>query len=170
MTRGRRILVMMFALAIAGAPIAVVQIRAEIDHAHELGKKLKCSCGGCEQTAGTCYHVGGAFSGPCDLAKTMIKEIQGHLDKGLSNDQVIAAMIKEYGPGAYVEPPKHGFGLVAWLMPGIYLLAGTVLVGFVISRWRKRGVAAEATAPNAKSVSLEVLERARIAAQKAMEE
>ena len=170
MSRPRRILTMTLALTISLLPIAVLRVRAELDHAHELGKKLKCSCGGCEQTAGTCYHVGGAFSGPCGVAQTMIKEIQGHLDNGLSDDQVIAAMIKEYGPGAYVEPPKHGFGLVAWLMPGIYLLAGTVLVGFVISRWRKRGVAAEATAPNAKSVSPEVLERARIAARKAMEE
>src|SRR5262245_55678624 len=170
MTRVRRILIAAFALTIAVAPVAVLRVKAEIDHAHELGKKVKCSCGGCEQTAGTCYHVGGAFSGPCGVAQTMIKEIQGHLDNGLSDDQVIAAMIKEYGPGAYVEPPKHGFGLVAWLMLGIYVVAGSVLVGVVISRWRKRGVAAEATARNAKSVSPEVLERARIAAQKAMEE
>ncbi len=170
MIRARRILVMVLALTIAVAPVAVVRVRAELDHAHELGKKLKCSCGGCEQSAGTCYHVGGAFSGPCDMAKTMIKEIQGHLDKGLSDDQVIAAMIKEYGPGAYVEPPKHGFGLVAWLMPGIYLLVGAVLVVFVISRWRKRGVAAETSMANVKSVSPEMLERARAAARKAMEE
>ena len=98
----------------------------------------------------------------------MIKEIQGHMDKGLDDEQVIAAMIKEYGPGAYVEPPKHGFGLVAWLMPGVYLLVGAALVVFVISRWRKRGVAAETT--SAKSVSPEMLERARAAARQAMEE
>src|SRR5215475_14616735 len=170
MTRARRILTAALVLTFIAAPLAVQLVRAELDHAHELGKRVKCSCGGCEQTAGTCYHVGGAFSGPCDTAKMMIGEIQKHLNEGMTDDQVIAAMIKEYGPGAYVEPPKHGFGLVAWLMPGIYLLVGTVLVGFVISRWRRRGVAAEATALNAKSVSPEVLERARIAARKAMEE
>src|SRR5262249_19840439 len=128
MSRVRRVFLMALGLAILTAPIAVVRVRAELDHAHELGKKIKCSCGGCEQSAGTCYHVGGAFSGPCGMATTMIKEIQGHLDRGLSDDQVIAEMIKEYGPAAYVEPPKHGFGLVAWLMPGVYLLVG---VGFV---------------------------------------
>jgi cytochrome c-type biogenesis protein CcmH/NrfF len=170
MTRVRRILVMAGALTIAAAPVVVVRVRAELDHAHELGKKLKCSCGGCEQSAGTCYHVGGQFSGPCDMAKTMIKEIQGHLDKGMNDDQVIEAMIKEYGPGAYVEPPKKGFGLVAWLMPGIYLLVGAVLVVFVISRWRKRGRTTEMTAANAKSVSPEILERARAAARQATEE
>ena len=100
----------------------------------------------------------------------MIKEIQGHLDNGLNDEQVIAAMIKEYGPGAYVEPPKHGFGLVAWLMPGVYLLVGAALVVFVISRWRKRGVAAEMTAKVAKSLTPEMLERARTAARQAMEE
>ena len=170
MTRLQRVLTTALVLTIAVAPVAVVRVRAELDHAHELGKKIKCSCGGCEQSAGTCYHVGGAFSGPCGLAKTMIKEIQGHLDKGLNDEQVIQAMIKEYGPGAYMEPPKEGFGLVAWLMPGVYLLAGGALVVFVISRWRKRGAAAEATAASPGGVSPEILERARTLARKATEE
>src|SRR5882672_5611221 len=170
MIRARRILTYAFAASLALAPVAVVSVRAELDHAHELGKKVKCSCGGCEQSAGTCYHVGGAFSGPCDLAKTMIKEIQGHLDKGLTDEQVIKAMIVEYGPGAYVEPPKTGFGLVAWVMPSLYLFTGALLVVFVIGRWRKRGVAAEAAAHDAPALSPELLERARLAARKATEE
>jgi cytochrome c-type biogenesis protein CcmH/NrfF len=170
MTSTRKILTYAFAASLSLAPVAVVSVRAELDHAHELGKLVKCSCGGCEQSAGTCYHVGGAFSGPCDMAKTMIKEIQGHLDKGLTDAQVIEAMIKEYGTAAYVEPPKVGFGLVAWLMPGTYLLAGAGLVLFVISRWRKRGVAAEAVAANAKTITPAMLERARTMAQKATEE
>jgi len=170
MTKLRRIVILALVLTIGATPAAVIRVRAELDHAHELGKKIKCSCGGCEQSAGTCYHVGGAFSGPCDIAKTMIKEIQGHLDKGLSDEQVIQAMIKEYGPGAYMEPPKEGFGLVAWLMPGVYLLAGAAVVVFVISRWRKRGVAAEAAVGSTKSVSPELFERARALARKATEE
>ena len=170
MTRTRRVLTTLLALTIIVAPVAVLRVRAELDHAHELGKKIKCSCGGCEQSAGTCYHVGGAFSGPCDLAKTMIQEIQGHMDKGLSDDQVIAAMIKEYGPGAYVEPPKQGFGLVAWVMPGLYLFAGALLVVFVIGRWRKRGALPGAMADASTNVSPETLERARMMARKATEE
>ena len=170
MTRAPRISTLLLVIMVAAAPVAVVRVRAALDHAHELGKLVKCSCGGCEQSAGTCYHVGGAFSGPCDLAKTMIKEIQGHLDKGLTDEQVIKAMIVEYGPGAYVEPPKTGFGLVAWVMPSLYLFAGALLVVFVIGRWRKRGVAAEAAAHDAPGLSPELLERARLAARKATEE
>src|SRR5579859_1820260 len=169
MTRARRILTTALALTMAAAPVTVI-VKAEVDHAHELGKRVRCSCGGCEQTAGTCYHVGGAFSGPCDVAKTMIAEIQGHLNKGLTDDQVIQAMIKEYGSGAYVEPPKQGFGLVAWVMPGVYLVGGAALVLFVISRWRKRGIAAEAAKGSAAAVSPETLARARAMAKKAIDE
>ena len=170
MTRARRILILFLAVTVGAASLAAMRAHAALDHAHELGKLVRCSCGGCEQSAGTCYHVGGAFSGPCDLAKTMIKEIQGHLDKGLTDAQVIEAMIKEYGTAAYMEPPKTGFGLVAWLMPFVYLLTGAGLVVLVIGRWRKRGVAAEAGAANSKTITPAMLERARALAQKATEE
>ena len=170
MTKVRRVAILFLVVSVAAASVTAIRTRAALDHAHELGKLVRCSCGGCEQSAGTCYHVGGAFSGPCGIAKTMIKEIQGHLDAGLTDAQVIEAMIKEYGTAAYVEPPKTGFGLVAWLMPGVYLLAGAGLVVFVIGRWRKRGVAAEAIAANSKAITPAMLERARAAAQKATEE
>ena len=170
MIRGKKILALAAVTALALAPIGVMSVRAQLDHAHELGKRIKCSCGGCEQTAGTCYHVGGEFSGPCGVAKQQIKEIQSHLDKGLSDDQVIEAMIKEYGTAAYVEPPKKGFGLVAWIMPGVYLLVGALVVIFVMSRWRKRAEVARVMTTPQKSISPEALERARALAQKATEE
>lgn len=170
MTRAKRVLMLALAVTIAAASVVVVRVRAELDHAHELGKRVRCACGGCEQSAGTCYHVGGAFSGPCETAKMMIAEIQKHLNEGMSDDQVIAAMIKEYGPTAYVEPPKTGFGLVAWFMPGVYLLLGGLVVVFVISRWRKRGVVAEASVKETKQVPPEVLARARAMAERAIEE
>jgi cytochrome c-type biogenesis protein CcmH/NrfF len=80
-------------------------------------------------------------------------------------------MIKQYGPLAYVEPPKTGFGLVAWLMPILYLLGGLALVVVVIKRWRKRPVAVAAVAgANAIHVSPELLARAREQAQRETEE
>src|SRR6266404_8774924 len=114
------------------------------DRTHQIGSKLKCMCNGCDQAAGKCYHVGGAYSGPCDTAKTMLKEIDTHIAAGMDDQQVLDAMIKQYGPLAYVEPPKTGFGLVAWLMPILYLLGGLALVILVMKRWRKRPVAVPA--------------------------
>src|SRR5215475_11637945 len=120
------------------APAARPVLADQNDRAHQIGAKLKCMCGGCDQSAAKCYHVGGQYSGPCDVAKREIKEIDAQIAPGKSDDQILQAMIAQYGPLAYVEPPRSGFGLVAWLMPILYLLAGTALVIVIMKRWRKR--------------------------------
>jgi cytochrome c-type biogenesis protein CcmH/NrfF len=130
------------------------------DRTHQIGSKIKCMCNGCDQAAGKCYHVGGTYSGPCDTAKTMLKEIDTHIAAGLNDQQVLDAMIKQYGPLAYVEPPKSGFGLVAWLMPIFYLLAGLALVVVVMKRWRKRPVPV-ASAASASDLAVHFLYPAR---------
>ena len=145
------------------------------DRAHQIGAKLKCMCGGCDQSAAKCYHVGGQYSGPCDVAKQEIKQIDDQIAQGKSDEQVLQAMIAQYGPLAYVEPPKSGFGLVAWLMPVLYLLAGTALVILIMRRWRKRP-AAVGTAPAGPGADAgihltpELLERAREQARRETED
>ena len=141
------------------------------DRTHQIGAKIKCMCNGCDQAAAKCYHVGGEYSGPCDTAKTMLKKIDTQIATGKSDEQVLQAMIQEYGPLAYVEPPKSGFGLVAWLMPILYLFGGLGLVILVMKRWRNRPVAI-AAAPGLSGVQIspELLARAREQAQRETEE
>lgn len=157
------------------APGAQRVLADQNDRAHQIGAKLKCMCGGCDQSAARCYHVGGQYSGPCDVAKQEIKEIDAQIALGKSDDQVLQAMIAQYGPQAYVEPPKSGFGLVAWLMPILYLLAGTALVIVIMKRWRKRPAAistaaAAAGAAGGVQVTPELLARARELAQRQTED
>jgi cytochrome c-type biogenesis protein CcmH/NrfF len=143
------------------------------DRTHQIGSKLKCMCGGCDQAAGKCYHVGGSYSGPCDTAKTMLREIDSHIAEGKTDDQVLQAMIAQYGALAYVEPPKSGFGLLAWLMPGLYLLVGTALLILVMKRWRKHPAAADrvtAGAGGAARFTPEQLARARELARRETED
>jgi cytochrome c-type biogenesis protein CcmH/NrfF len=157
-------------LLVPGAPRLLAD---QADRTHQIGAKLKCMCNGCDQAAGKCYHVGGAYSGPCDTAKTMLKEIDTHIAAGLNDQQVLDAMIKQYGPLAYVEPPKTGFGLVAWLMPIFYLAGGLALVAIVMKRWRNRPTVAAANAAAADGgvrVSPEMLARARAQAQRETED
>jgi cytochrome c-type biogenesis protein CcmH/NrfF len=101
----------------------------------------------------------------------MLKEIDTHIAAGKTDEQVLQAMIQEYGPLAYVEPPKSGFGLVAWLMPILYLSGGLALVIVVMKRWRKRpvAIAAAAGASNVR-VSPELLARAREQARRETED
>src|SRR6266581_4153168 len=152
----------LFACVALLPPGATPLMADQTDRTHQIGSKIKCMCNGCDQAAGKCYHVGGAYSGPCDTAKTMLKEIDTHIATGLNDQQVLDAMIKQYGPLAYVEPPKSGFGLVAWLMPILYLLGGLTLVVAVMKRWRRRPVVvASAVGANGVHVSPELLARAR---------
>jgi len=90
---------------------------------------------------------------------------------GLNDQQILDAMIKEYGPLAYVEPPKTGFGLIAWVMPVFYLLAGLGVVVLIMKRWRKKPVAV-ATAPGLSGVQVspELLARAREQARRETED
>jgi hypothetical protein len=53
----------------------------------------------------------------------------------MNDEQVLKAMIQEYGPSRCRA--TGGFGLVAWLMPILYLLGGTALVIVVMKRWRR---------------------------------
>lgn len=160
------------------APVAPRLLADQNDRAHKVGDKLKCMCGGCDQSAARCYHVGGTYSGPCDTAKGMLKEIDAHIAQGKKDEQTLQAMIAEYGPLAYLEPPKSGFGLVAWLMPILYLLGGTGLVIVVMKRWRKRPAAIAGTAVAAGAggghasinVTPELLARARELARRETED
>ncbi len=154
---------LVFGLTAASSMLFALSTGAQDDRAHQIGKKLKCMCGGCNDTAATCYHVGGAFSGPCGTAKGMLKKIDQQVARGDSDDLILQSFVQEYGQVALIEPPHSGIGRVAWAMPVVYLLVGGVLVVFVISRWRKRPAPAAqmAGAPSAAGISPELLEHAR---------
>jgi cytochrome c-type biogenesis protein CcmH/NrfF len=142
------------------------------DHTHQLGMKVKCMCGGCNDSAGGCYHVGGAFSGPCGTALAMLKKIDERIAQGDSDDLVVQSFVQEYGQAVLTEPPHTGFGRVAWWIPALALVGGFALVVAVISRWRKH-VSPEpalAAAGHAAPISSELLDRARAQAARDTED
>jgi cytochrome c-type biogenesis protein CcmH/NrfF len=144
----------------------------QLDHTHQLGMKVKCMCGGCNDSAGGCYHVGGAFSGPCDTALGMLKKIDERIAQGNSDDLVVQSFVQEYGQAVLTEPPHSGFGRVAWWIPALALIGGFALVLVVISRWRKHITPepALAGAGSASPISRELLERARAKAARDTED
>lgn len=142
------------------------------DHAHRLGMKIRCMCGGCNDSAGGCYHIGGAFSGPCDAAKGMLQTIDQRIAKGDSDDLIVQSFVQEFGQAVLTEPPHSGFGGLAWWIPGLAFAAGLGLVLAVISRWRKRLTPQPAMAGvgDTPAISSELLERARAQAARDTED
>jgi len=164
MTRVRAIAAMAMLVTFAMAPLLIAPAGAQklSDRAKQVGSKIKCMCRGCEMSAAGCSHPGGAFSGMCDTAKGMLKEVDQHIAKGETDEQILQAFVQEYGSQVYTEPPKSGFSLVAWVLPSVYLFVGAGVVVFVIARWRKRpSQEAVPAAGSASGISAELLERAR---------
>jgi cytochrome c-type biogenesis protein CcmH len=147
----------------AVAPLLIAPLGAQqlSDRSKQVGMKIKCLCRGCDMPAAGCSHPGGAFSGMCDTAKGMLKEVDQHIAKGETDEQILQAFVQEYGTQVYTEPPKSGFSLVAWVLPSVYLFVGAGVVIFVIARWRKRSVEETTPADGASGISAELLERAR---------
>jgi cytochrome c-type biogenesis protein CcmH/NrfF len=142
-------------LAISAAQPAKAQ---DTPRGKALGKRVLCMCGGCEDSAGLCNHPGGTFSGPCETARGMQKDLDAHVTRGESDDQILQAMVEQYGPTVLVEPPKKGFDLLAWIMPIAVPLIALVLVWEVVRRWRHKAALAPAGGPQ---VSAEFLARAQ---------
>jgi cytochrome c-type biogenesis protein CcmH/NrfF len=170
-----RILLVAAALVFAATTMPMVSAFGDgqqDDHAHRLGRKLRCPCNGCNDSASGCYHTGGAFSGPCDAALGTLKTIDQRIAKGESDDLIVQSFVQQYGPSVLIEPPHSGFGGLAWWIPALAFLAGLSLVLLVISRWRKP-VGAEpalAAAGGAPAISPELLERARAQAARDTED
>lgn len=164
--RRRSIVAIAALLAVAVMPLVIAPVGAQqlSEQAKKIGGKFMCMCG-CYQVLTECNHVG------CTVSAGMLKELNQSLANGGTEDSITQAFLQEFGTKVYAEPPKSGFSMVAWAMPTVYLVLGTALVVFVISRWRKRP-AAEATSPGAaaQTVSPELLERARAQAARETED
>jgi len=165
----KRIAYLALLVALATCPVILAQTGYS-QRAKEIGTHLKCMCRGCDMSAGLCAHPGGSFSGPCDTAKAMLKEVDEHLAKGDSEQQIIDAFVAKYGSLVYMEPPKKGFGLVAWLMPVAYSVVGLGLLVFVVRKWAMKAPAAAPAAGAAGAEPNEALARARARAARETED
>jgi hypothetical protein len=168
MTKARPIAAIATLVVFAFTPLLITPVGAQQLSARskQVGMKIKCMCRGCDMPAAGCSHPGGAFSGMCDTAKMMLGEVDQHIAKGETDEQIMRAFVREYGTQVYTEPPKSGFSLVAWVMPSVYLFVGAGVVVFVIARWRRRPAPEAALASGAPGISAELLDRARAQASR----
>jgi cytochrome c-type biogenesis protein CcmH/NrfF len=106
----------------------------------------------------------------CTVSTVMLKQIDQTLARGGTEDTITQAFLEQYGTTVYAEPPKSGFSAIAWAMPSVYLLVGTILVVLVIAKWRKPFEAVAGAAPSGRQASAEALERARAQAARETED
>ena len=151
-------LLSLLALLFAAAPLFAQVPTQSTDRAKTLGNQLMCTCG-CGDTAGSCSHPGAAFSGPCDVAKGKLKEMNERIARGESDKTILQAFVQEYGEAALASPPARGFNWFAYSFPFVAFAIGLGLVVLIIRQWRHRLPLAPAS--SGPPVSAEMLEHAR---------
>jgi cytochrome c-type biogenesis protein CcmH len=158
----RRLAAFAFVIALSVSASALLssglQAQQADNRAKQIGGKFMCMCS-CNQVLTQCNHVG------CSTSASMLKELDQAVARGESETDITSGFVQEFGTKVYAEPPKSGLSLIAWSLPSIYLLLGTLLVIFVIWKWRSRSPLTAATVRGASSrpsgVSAQDLERAR---------
>ncbi|MGB7758181.1 MAG: cytochrome c-type biogenesis protein CcmH [Bryobacteraceae bacterium] len=119
-----KVLVLMLALAgLASAQTASEKPNADV---RRVGQRLACKCG-CKDSVATCAMLECGFSKP---AKERIARMQA---AGYSDQQIIDAFVRDYGPGIYLAQPS-AFG---WTVPYVSVGIGLVAIWFFIKKYRK---------------------------------
>jgi cytochrome c-type biogenesis protein CcmH len=73
-------------------------------------------------------------------AKQIERVIQAKIRAGWTKSQIEDFLVQQYGESILASPPKHGFNLLAWMLPIAGVLAAAAVLGVAAWRWsRGRG-------------------------------
>jgi len=130
-------IVLAAALAVAGTPAAASAAPAVREHARvqQMYELLMCT---------VCHESLAVAQSPESYEeRALVRQL---VAKGLTVKQVENEMVAQYGPQVLAEPPKHGFGLLVYIIPPVVVLIGVAILLYTIPRWRRRAAAARADA------------------------
>ncbi len=93
-----------------------------------VGSKIMCTCS-CGQMLLKCNHVG------CPNSAKMIGQLREQLASTNDDEKVLQFFRTEWGVTTVVEPARHGFELLAWILPFAGLALGILLLIVVVRKW-----------------------------------
>ena len=76
---------------------------------------------------------------PSELALEMKDVVRDQLAAGRTPDEVKAYFVAKYGEWILLEPPRRGVNLVAYLLPGVAIVAGLGVIWLMLGRWTRGG-------------------------------
>ena len=128
----RNAVLALLALVLAVAALAQTASEKPSTDVRRVGARLACQCG-CKDSVATCSMLECSFSKP---AKLRIAQMQA---VGMSDEQIIQAFIRDYGPGIYLAPP-NAWG---WIVPYASVLLGLAMIWLFMKKYRKPRALAE---------------------------
>lgn len=114
-----------------------------------IGDQVMCLCG-CVATVNHCPHLN------CATQAEMRAAIEKEIAAGKDETTILQDLAIKYGVQVLAAPPKKGFNLTVWILPGLGLLAGLALAILFVRRWRASPVTPPGTS-GARAVDAELL-------------
>ena len=71
------------------------------------------------------------------IARQMKLYISRWIREGDTKSEIERKLVAQFGPQVLAEPSKHGFDLLAWLLPLAGLLGGAAILAAAAWRWTK---------------------------------
>lgn len=84
---------------------------------------------------------------PTRSADSLRQAIQQKLAAGESREEVLAALVADYGEAILGAPPARGFDQALWFAPGLAMLLGLAGIVWLVRRRRRRLPALSPTLP-----------------------
>ena len=101
------------------------------DERDALEHKIRCQCG-CTLDVFTCRTTD--FS--CQVSPSMHRDVMALVRGGYTAPEILDTFVKAYGDRVLMAPPKVGFNVVGYVLPGIGIAVGAIVLAVLIRRWR----------------------------------
>jgi cytochrome c-type biogenesis protein CcmH/NrfF len=138
----------------AGRPLPPVTARDNTDAIQAIEKQLRCTCG-CQLDVYTCRTTD--FT--CTTSPAMHQQVLALETAGKSGQEIVDAFVAENGVSILMAPPRHGFNLAGYFLPGALILAAAVVLVLVLRRWTRSAMPVPSTAANSVPASPQELEQ-----------
>jgi cytochrome c-type biogenesis protein CcmH/NrfF len=129
-------------LQTAALPIAPTTPKPTLE---EVGNQVYCLCG-CVTTLNRCPHLPSECASRAQMQDLILKDI----DQGKSEAAILQDLTERYGIRVLASPPAQGFDLTVWVLPGIGLIIGLIIVVLIVRKWWRKP-----KTPQASSVALD---------------
>src|SRR5271157_1888316 len=122
----RRFKTSFLTVVLAAAALAQTASEKPSLDVRRVAARLACQCG-CKDSVASCSMLECSFSKP---AKERIAQMQA---VGMSDEQIVQAFVRDYGPGIYLATP-NAWG---WIVPYASVLLGLAMIWLFVKRYRK---------------------------------
>jgi len=127
--------------------LAVVVLSAAMLPAQDLNEKARVIAG---KLMAPCCWAEPVSQHLSPVAEEMRGEIRSMLASGKSEREILDAYVAKYGVRILARPPARGFNILAYVLPPLFAVAGTLMLILVLKRMRRlrvEGRPAGASAP-----------------------